>query len=147
MSLTNYAESAILNALFGKPSDFGALASAPPIYIGVATADPTDAGVFTNEPVIGTGGYARILANAASWAQSTAGSGNSIPNAVELAFPASSAAWSTGATPITHFFLCNHATNTTGMIASAALTIQTRTVNAAGVTLSFAASAITAALD
>lgn len=144
MSLTNYAESALLNSLFGKTSSFGALASVPTLYIGLSTSDPGESGGITGEPSA-TGGYARITTSAANWDASTGGS--AIDNGAVLSFPESSAAWSTGATALTHFFITDSVTLGAGnVIASAALTTS-RTVNAAGITLSFAAGAITAALD
>ena len=143
MSLTNYAESALLNSLFGKTSSFGALGTAPTLYIGLYTGDPTDAGTQTSEPTIGSGGYARKQTAAADWNASSGGT--SVSNANALAFPESTAAWSTGATPVAYFALLDAAT-AGNMIASGALTTS-RTVNAAGVTLSFAASALTATMD
>lgn len=141
MSLTNYGEDALLNALFGKTSSFGALASRPTLYIGLSTATLTDAGTITGEPT-STGGYARIATAASDW---TASSGSGIVSATPFAFAESTLAWSTGATELTDFFIADALTNG-NMIAFGSLTTH-RTVNAAGVTLSFAAGSLTATAD
>jgi len=144
MSLTNYAESAILNSLFGKTSDFGVLASAPTLYIGLCASDPTDAGTLTSEPDA-TGGYARLTTAASDWVASSGGS--AVSNATVQAWSASSAAWSSGASTLGFFFIADSDILGAGnMIASGAVTTP-RAVNAAGVTLSAAIGALTATLD
>ena len=141
-SATNYTESAILNSVFGKTSDFGALASAPTLYVGLSTSDPGEAGSLTGEPTIGSAGYARKATSASDWTASSGGS--AIENAGTLAFPESSGAWAAGAS-LTHFFLAD-AASAGNVLFKASLTTA-RTVSATGVTLSFAAGALTCAAD
>ena len=65
MSLSNYVVKALLNSLFGKTSDFGALASAPDIYVGLSSTTPTETGGSVTEP--SSGSYARVATVAADW--------------------------------------------------------------------------------
>ncbi|HAI10604.1 MAG TPA: hypothetical protein DCM28_02795 [Phycisphaerales bacterium] len=94
MTLSNYAEDAILNALFGKTSDFGALGSAPSMYVGLSTADPGEDG-SSDAPPSGDG-YARVSTAASDW---NAASSGSLDNANIIQFPEATGSWGT----ITHF--------------------------------------------
>lgn len=64
-AFTEYASAAILNSLFGKTSNFGALATAPSLYLGLSSTQPGPAGAGVTEP--SAGGYARVAAAAADW--------------------------------------------------------------------------------
>ncbi|MBL4702746.1 MAG: hypothetical protein JKX85_15990 [Phycisphaeraceae bacterium] len=94
MTLSNYAEDAVLNSLFGKTSAFGVLASAPALYIELSTADPTEDGSGSTPPV--GNGYARVSTVAADWNVAASGVTS---NANAIQFPAATGAWGT----ITHF--------------------------------------------
>ena len=112
------------------------------VYIGLKTADPTDNNSGGTEPTIPTGAYARIESIAADWEAAAAGA---IQNDEIQEFAESSAAWSTGATPLTHFIIMDAASGGT-MKAHGSLTTP-RTVNAAGILLRFPVGKIDVTLD
>lgn len=106
MPLTNNAEDAILDLLFGNttfvvPSTW---------YIGLSTTTPTQAqggsAPFWNftEPTSGVGNYARIaVANSVvNWGSvaTEPTAGYSVQNLVTMAFATSTGAWSSGSTPL-----------------------------------------------
>jgi len=125
----DYAEKAILDHITGKTSF-----TMPTVYVGLKTADPTDDNSGGTEPTAATGGYARIVTSGASWDAATLGAGVTA-NATALSFSISTAAWSTGATELTHFILMDAAT-AGNMLAHADLTVA-RAVNAADIILRF----------
>lgn len=112
------------------------------VYIGLKTADPTDDNSGGTEPTIPTGAYARIVSIAGDWEAAAAGA---IQNGEIQEFVESTAAWSTGATPLTHFIIMDAAT-AGNMLAHGSLTTP-RTVNAAGVLLRFPVGEIDVTLD
>ncbi len=130
-SFGNYFELQCLNLLF-----------ADTVYIGLKTADPADDNSGGDEPVIDTGGYARIVSPATDWEDALAGA---IQNGEILEFPESTAAWSTGATPLTHFIIMNAAV-AGEMLAHGELSIP-RTVDAIGVLLRFPVGELDVTLD
>lgn len=121
-------------------------------YISAHTADPGDDGQTANEATIGTGSYARISVAAASLTAAsgsgTLGAPVNVENTGSISFPASTAAWSTGSSNITHYGVWVHATSTTeaNFIGRGSISNPTA-VNAAGITLSFAAGALDMTLD
>jgi hypothetical protein len=127
-SLSDYAENAILDHIVGKTTFL-----IPTSYIGLKTADPTDDNSGGTEPTAGTGSYARITTSASDW--DTAASG-ATANATALGFAASTAAWSTGATNLTHFIIMDALTGG-NLLAHGALTTP-RAVDAASIILRFA---------
>ena len=136
-SFGNYAENKVLDHIVGKTSF-----TMPTAYIGLKTADPTDDNSGGTEPTITTGGYARIVTAGANW---DAASGGATANAAALAFAESTAAWSTGATALTHFIIMDAASGG-NMLAHGSLTTA-RTVDAAGITLEFAIGELDITLD
>ena len=70
--------------------------------IGFSTANPGDDGQSVAEPTIGTGGYARQAVAWAAVATPANGAPAVLQNSGSVSFGPSSAAWSTGATPLTH---------------------------------------------
>lgn len=123
------------------------------LYCGLSTADPGDAAAGIAEPTIGTGAYARatIGITQTNWTPApnpTAGSPAVSANANTVSFPASSAPWSTGPTTLTHFFISDSTTAVTeaAFVARGALS-PTTTVNAIGITLSFAAGTLIINMD
>jgi len=130
-SFGNFFELQCLNLLFNAT-----------VYIGLKTANPTDDNSGGTEPTIPTGGYARIVSPATDWEEAAAGA---IQNDEILAFAESTAAWSTGATPLTHFIVMDAAV-AGNMLAHGELTTP-RTVNAAGVLLRFPVGELDVTLD
>jgi len=136
-SFGNYAELKVLELLVGKTAF-----ATPTAYIGLKTGDPTDAGSGGTEPTDPTGAYSRITTAGANWDAAAAGA---IQNGAALSFAESSGAWSTGATPLTHFIIMDASTGG-NLLAHGTLTVA-RTVNAAGVTLTFAIGDLDLTLD
>lgn len=100
MGFSNYAVSAILNSLFGKTSDFGALATRPTIYVGLSSTAPTAAGANVTEP--SGNNYSRKSTAASDWNASTSGTGNAVSNANTIELDSPSGSWASGAN-LTHF--------------------------------------------
>lgn len=130
-SFSDYFELVCLDLLFAATT-----------YIGLKTADPTDDNSGGTEPVDPTGAYERITSIAGDWEAAAAGA---IQNSEIQEFAESSAAWSTGATPLTHFIIMDAITGG-NMLAHGSLTTP-RTVNAAGVILRFPVGEIDVTLD
>lgn len=102
MSFGNRTAQALLNSLFGKTSNFGALASAPSIYVGLSSTTPAEDGSNVTEP--SGNGYARVSTAPADWNGATLADPSLIDNASEIAFPQASGDWVGGAN-LTHFVL------------------------------------------
>ena len=85
MPLTNRSHQALLNSLAGKTSAFGALASAPTLYLALSTTAPTMAGGNVTPPVGGS--YARVETDAADWAAATDADPSALANAEIIEFP------------------------------------------------------------
>ena len=127
-SFSDYAENKVLDHIVGKTSF-----TMPTAYIGLKTADPGDDNSGGTEPTAGTGGYARITTSGADWDAAASGA---TANATTLAFATSTAAWSTGATEVTHFIIMDAVTGG-NLLAHGTLTTG-RAVNAADIILQFA---------
>lgn len=106
---------------------------------------PTGATILTNEPT-STGGYARVstVNNAAAWPASSGTYPAQKQNGSAVTFPASTAAWSSGATALMVFFIADSSTLAGGNVIAFGYLTTPQTVNASGITPSFAASALTA---
>lgn len=102
MSFTQRTAQALLNSLFGKSSNFGALGSAPTIHVGLSSTTPTESGGNITEP--STGSYARVETAAADWNAATNADPSVIDNAEVIEFPAATADWVAGA-DLTHVVL------------------------------------------
>ena len=109
MSFANYTARALLNSLFGKTSNFGALASAPTIYVGLSTTAPSETGGTVTEPA---NGYTRVETAAADWNGATDADPSVVTNAEEIVFPEATGSWGT----VTHFFLASAASGTGDVI-------------------------------
>ena len=111
MPLTNYSHQALLNSLAGNTSNFGALASAPTIYVALSTSAPNMDGTGVTEPSGATvSDYARVETAAADWAAATDADPSVLANAQAIEFPQLTTAsedWGT----VTHFALYDAATN------------------------------------
>lgn len=124
--------------------------------VSLHTGDPGDdaSNAAATEPS-GTGSYARAVLTAANITAAAdtggAGSPKAISNTASVSFPASSAAWSTGATNLTWYALWFGASRATTValtdyVGRAQLTTP-QAVNAAGITLTFAAAALVQNMD
>jgi len=132
MSLSNAVKSDLLDAYFNST----ALSPPANVYIGLSSTAPAEDGTNVTEP--STGSYARVTVvnNGAAWNSATVADPSVKDNAAEIAFPESTAAWLASAS-LTHFVIYDAAT-AGNYIGGGALTTA-RTVDAAGITLKFAA--------
>lgn len=113
MSLTNYAESALINHLLGKT----AFAKPATVYVALFTADPGESGALTNE-VPAARGYAR-QAITSSMSASSGGSQSSNTGTITFG-PNTSVDWGT----ITYVALLDGNTLGAGnMLASGAVSV------------------------
>jgi hypothetical protein len=101
---------------------------------------------YTNSQVNGAAAVYGIPNTQAVWGTATAATPSVITQAQSLSFPQSTAAWSTGSTNLTAMFIADTYTNGGGNIIAAGALTTPQAVNAASITLSFAASAITVTL-
>jgi uncharacterized membrane protein len=107
MSFSNYAAQAILNSVFGKTSNFGALGSAPTVYVGLSSTTPNEDGTNITEP--SGGSYARVSTAPSDWNSATLADPSVIDNANEILFPQATADWLSAAN-LTHGVLFDAAT-------------------------------------
>lgn len=107
-------------------------------FASLSTANPNDDGQSNAEPT-STGGYA---AQSISWTAPTQPANDAscvASNSVAISWGPSGAAWSTGATNLTHVGIWNNVTTRTetAFLGRAAIAVP-QAVNAAGVTLTIA---------
>lgn len=126
----------ILDHLLGKT----AYTMPTNVYIGLSSTTVADDGSNFTEPTIGVAGYARKQCTGADWEAASAGA---TQNANALAFTESSGAWASSA-PLTDFGIFEAATG--GTCTAKGVLTNARTVDAAGITLQFAAGALDATL-
>lgn len=107
-SLNTRTLRALLNALFGKTSTFGALADVPGLYLGVSSTTPTMAAANITEP--STGAYARVATSPSDWDVATDADPTVIVNVETVAMPTATADWLAGA-DLTHFVLFDASTS------------------------------------
>lgn len=139
MSFTNYLENAILTHLFGGSPTLTPLTN---VYVALSAADPGEDGASADEPTIGVNGYARINIAVADLTIS----GNNVSNTNAASFPESTGGWGGSPYPsYTHFALYDASTGG-NCLGSAALTTA-RTVDATGITLTFAIGELDVTLD
>jgi uncharacterized membrane protein len=141
MSFSNYAAQALLNSLFGKTSNFGALASAPTIYVGLSATTPNENGSNVTEP--NGDSYARVSTAAGDWVAATDADPSVVENANVITFPAASGDWVYGVN-LTHFVLYDAATGG-NFLGAGALDVAKAVTN--GNTASFAAGDLTVSQD
>lgn len=105
---------------------------------------PTGATILSNEPT-STGGYARVAVvnSATNFTAATGTYPASKTNGTSISFPASTAAWSSGATALDIWFLADSSTLAGGNVLVWGYLTTAQTVNASGITPSFASSALT----
>ena len=134
---SNYLETALLNHVFRTDT----LTKPTNVYIGLFTATPSDAGGGTE---VAGGSYARKAVSSAdaSWSAPADDSGaQEITNASAISFAESTGAWGT----VSHFGIFD-ASSSGNLLAWGSLTTS-RTVDAAGITLTIAAGDLSISLD
>lgn len=132
MPKSNFLRNEVLAAKLGT----GTFAEPATVYVALYTSDPTQADTGTE---VTGGGYARV-ATATDGTTWSAVDADTWDNDVEIAFPESTGAWSSSAS-ITHVGIRD--ASTAGNLLWYGTLGTARTVTAAGVTLRFAAGAIT----
>lgn len=120
------------------------------LYVGLTTqavAGATQANVLSGEPT-STGSYARVVLpnNQLTWNAATAASPSVTTNLAAITFPASSAAWSTGATNLIQVFIADASTLGGGNVLAFGALGTPQAVNAASITLSFATTTLSVTL-
>lgn len=141
MSFSNRTAQALLNSLFGKTSNFGALASRPTIYVGLSSTTPAEAGTGVTEP--STGSYARVATAASDWNAATNADPSVVDNASVITFPTATADWLSGAN-LTYFVLYDASTSG-NLLGFGALSSAKPVLN--GDTAEFAAGSLDVSLD
>lgn len=106
MPFSDYAAGALLNAFFGNTSAFGALASAPTIYVALFTTQPATDGTGGSEVSTTSTGYARVATAASDWNAATNANPAVVTNVNAITFPKATGSWGT----ITSFGLYDAAT-------------------------------------
>ena len=147
MPMTNMSLQKIITNIFGAvsfvvPTDW---------YIGMSSTIPTQAQNsppywnFT-EPAIGVGGYARISAanNTTTFGPiaSEPSAGFSVQNNITLSYPQSTAAWSSGTSPLIYAGLFDASTG--GNLWAYGPLSSSEQVNQAGIVISFALNQVLA---
>jgi len=141
VSFFNRTSQAMLNSLFGKTSNFGALATAPSIFIGLSSTTPAEDG--TNVTEEGAGAYARVSTAAGDWNTATLADPSLIDNGNAITFPQATADW-VSAGNLTHF-IANDASTAGNMLFFGALGTAKPVLN--GDTASFPAGDLNVTLD
>jgi hypothetical protein len=131
-------QNAILNAYFKGGSS---IANATTLYLGVCTGIAADA--VSGEPS-STGSYARVAVSVGSSGAFTVTNGV-VTNASVIQTPTSTAAWSTGASVLTTWFLSRVSTlGDTAYVCGGTITAgNQKAINAANEALQFPASSLT----
>jgi hypothetical protein len=147
----DYLQAKLLDAVFGGGAAQSIFTGNATLYIGVSTAGlpATDAVLLAAEPT-SAGNYGRIVVtnNATNFPAATGTSPATKKLHVAVSFAASTAAWSTGATPLASFFISDSPTLGAGNVLWAGpLAPATDIVNGTGVTLSYAIDALQCTLD
>lgn len=91
MSFSNYTSQAVLNSLFGKTSNFGALASEPAKYVALYTTAPAEDG--TGGVEVSGNGYTRVSTTAANWDVATLANPSVLSNSADIEFPSATGPW------------------------------------------------------
>lgn len=127
-----------VTALTGCTGGTGTIDTGDTVYLV-----PTSAAILAAEPTA-TGSYARVsvINNPANFSAASGSVPAQKVNAATITFPASSAAWSTGATALMIYFIADVSTLAGGNLLAYGYMTNPQTVNASGITPSFAASAV-----
>lgn len=140
-SLSNRTVQALLNSLFGKTSNFGALASVPTIYVGLSSTTPAEDGSNVTEP--SSGSYARKSTAASDWNAATNADPSVVTNANAITFTTATGDWLSAAN-LTYFVLFD-ASSGGNVLGSGSLTTAKPVLS--GDTPSFAAGTLSCSLD
>lgn len=97
MSFSNYTAQAVLNAIFGRTSNFGSLGSEPDKWIALSTTAPDEDGGNVSEP--SGDGYDRVETTSGDWNDATDADPSVIDNSATITFPEATGSWG----EITHF--------------------------------------------
>jgi hypothetical protein len=149
MGASQYLQLKLLDAVFGGGAAQSAWTGNATVYAGVSTSAYTtslaDATILAAEPT-SAGSYARIAVtnNATNFPASTNSTVTGTKKLhVSFSFPASTAAWSTGATALASWFWADAATLGAGNnLWMGTLSPATLSVNGAGVTFTYAIDAL-----
>lgn len=142
--ITNTEAAAYLNNRF---TGGASLTNNAQLSLGLATASPTGTGSFTNEPT-SAGGYARKLIGANGTTICAAATALVITNGNgAITMNTSTAAWSTGATNLTYWFIASSETIGAGTMLYYGLLGSAIAVNAANLAPSFATSQLSLTLQ
>lgn len=146
MSLTNAAETALLNLIFanadwaniGDAAGLQNSATAGSFYISLHTADPTETGTQTSSEATYTG-YARVAVarSGSGWTVS----GNNASNAAAVTF----GVCTTGSSTVTYFGIGTDSTGAGNLVLSGALTASLAVTT--GITPAFAIGELDVNLD
>ena len=138
MSLTNYGAQALLNSLFGKTSNFGALASAPDLFLAASTTTPAEDGTNITEP--SGNNYSRLDVSGSDFDGATLADPSEIDNTGTLSFATASGSWGT----ITHIVAMDASSGGNAIVVYALSA--SKTIGASD-TLEFAAGDLSLTLD
>lgn len=136
MPMTEYTRAALANSLFGLTSSFGALASAPSLYVGLSSTTPDSTGGNITEP--SDVSYARVSTPYSSWNSATSADPSVVQNSAIITFPTATTDWSSGAV-MTNLVLFDADTNGNCV---GFTTLDSSTAVLSGQTASFAALAL-----
>ncbi len=128
MALSNRSRAALLNALVGKTSDFGALASAPTLFIAASTADPSADGSTLAEPSTSGTAYARVAISGSDFTAATAANPSLLVSSADKTFPQATLPWGT----ITHLALLDTSTVGAGNLIDAGALLTPRVIGTGG---------------
>jgi hypothetical protein len=147
MPYAQYFENKLLSCYFGAT----AYAAPATWYIGLSTqavSGATQTNVLSGEPSA-TGSYARIVVtnNTSNFPASSGFNPATTASGAIFSFPASTAAWSTGATNLIQVFIADASTLGAGNVMGFGALTTPQAVNAGGITLSFALGALTITLS
>ncbi len=146
-AISQYLQPLLIQSVFGGGAAQSQWTGGATWYVGVSTAafPTTDALLKSGEPT-SAGSYGRIVVtnNATNFPAASGSNPTTTHLHVSFSFTASSAAWSTGGTPLASFFIADASTLGAGNVLwSGALSPATDIVNGSGVTLTFAIDALT----
>lgn len=116
MAASTYCEQAILNAIFGKTSSFGALASRPTLYIALCTSTPVPGDTGSTITECNYTNYARVQTAASDWTTASGSNPAQVSNATVITFPAA-----TGGTSVATAFAIVDAASAGNVIFSGTL--------------------------
>ena len=144
-AIGQYLQPLLLQAIFGGGAAQSQFTGNATLYMGVSTAafPTTDALLKSGEPTA-TGSYARIVItnNATNFPAASGSNPATSKLHVAFSFAVSTAAWSTGGTPLQSWFFADAPTLGAGNVHwSGACVPATDIVNGAGVTFSWAIDA------